>query len=114
MLTQGNINKMNELLNELGNVRAELKKVDALKKKQRLLEKSIKNIMLDNEETIYENSEWSVVINKNTRDTITEDKVIEIIGLFDSHQLDSLSLEDFFETKTSMSMKIKELKKEDK
>ena len=114
MLTQGNINKMNELLYELGRVREELKKADKLRKEQRLLEKTIKNIMLENGEDLFENTDWVVTISKNSRDALSEDKVIEIIGLFDAHQLDSLTLEDFKEEKESISMKIKSIKREDK
>lgn len=112
-LEQGTINKLNDMLSQIGEVREELAKVNNLKKRLRLLEKGVKNIMLSNECNLFTNSDWVVTIEKGIKDKITEEKVLEIIELFDSNQLESLAYEDFIEPKESVSMKIKKNKREE-
>lgn len=112
-LEQGTINKLNDMLSQIGEVRDELAKVNNLKKRLRLLEKGVKNLLMENECDFFENSEWLVTIERSIKDKITEEKVIEIIELFDTNQLDSLCLEDFFVPKESVSMKIKKVNKEE-
>jgi uncharacterized protein YacL (UPF0231 family) len=114
MLNTENINKLNNLLDQLGEVKEELAKINNLKKRQRLIEKTIKAILIEHEENIYVNSEWQVTIDKAIKDKITEDKILEIIELFDANQLDSLCYEDFVVPKESISMKIKKISKEEK
>lgn len=113
MLNSENINKLNNLLEQLGEVKEELAKINNLKKRQRLIEKTIKAILIEHEECIYTNSEWQVTIDKSIKDKVTEEKILEIIELFDANQLDSLCYEDFVVPKESISMKIKKVKKEE-
>lgn len=113
MLNSENINKLNNLLDQLGEVKEELAKINNLKKRQRLIEKTIKAILIEHEEVIYTNSDWQVTIDKSIKDKVTEEKILEIIELFDSNQLDSLCYEDFVVPKESISMKIKKVKKEE-
>ena len=112
-LELGTINKLNDMLSQIGEVRDELAKVNNLKKRLRLLEKGVRNILMENECNFFENSEWVVTIKKSIKDKITEEKILEIIDAFDSNQLDSLCYEDFVVPKESISMKIKKVKKEE-
>ena len=68
MLNPSDVTKLNELLDALGEVKEELANVNALKKRQRMIEKTIKTILLNNEECIYENSDWRVTIDKAIKD----------------------------------------------
>ena len=113
MLNPSDVTKLNELLDALGEVKEELAKVNALKKRQRMIEKTIKTILLNNEECIYENSDWRVTIDKAIKDKVTEAKIMDIIEAFEANTLDSLTYEDFCEPKESVSMKIKKVKKGD-
>lgn len=113
MLNNENINKINDLLSQLEEIKEELAKINNLKKRQRLIEKTIKAMMIEHEESIYQNDKYIVTIDKSIKDKITEEKVIEIIDLFDSNQLDSLCFEDFLVPKESIKMKIERVKKEE-
>ena len=104
MLNPSDVTKLNELLDALGEVKEELAKVNSLKKRQRMIEKTIKTILLNNE--------WRVTIDKSIKDKVTEAKIMDIIEAFEANQLDSLTYEDFCEPKESVSMKIKKVKKE--
>lgn len=106
-------NKLNMLLGELKDVEEVLAQVESYKKKQSLIKRTIKKLMVDNFEDNFKNSDYEVNIIRTVKEKLTQDKVLEVIELFDANQLDSLALEDFMVMKESISMKIKRVEKED-
>ena len=105
-------NKLNMLLGELKDVEEVLAQVESYKKKQSLIKRTIKKLMVDNFEDNFKNSDYEVNIIRTVKEKLTQDKVLEVIELFDTNQLDSLALEDFMVMKESISMKIKPVEKE--
>ena len=105
------MNKLNMLLGELKDVEEVLNKVESFKKKQSLIKRTIKKLMVDNLEDNFKNGDYEVIITKTMKEKLTQDRVLEVIELFDANQLDSLALEDFMVIKESISMKIKPVEK---
>lgn len=110
-MDNNNVNKLNAYLSELGDVQKDIENFKILKKKERLLKKAIKQIMLDEDVEIFENSEWTVTITKTIKNKVTEAKVLDVIEAFELNQIEDLNFEDFTEPKETKSMKIKQIKK---
>lgn len=105
------MNKLNMLLGELKDVDEVLNKVETYKKKKAMIKRTIKKLMVENLEDNFKNGDYEVIITRTMKEKLTQDKVLEIIELFDTNQLDSLSLEDFMVIKESISMKINPIEK---
>lgn len=105
------MNKLNMLLGELKDVDEVLNKVETYKKKKATIKRTIKKLMIENLEDNFKNGDYEVIITRTMKEKLTQDKVLEIIELFDTNQLDSLSLEDFMVIKESISMKINPIEK---
>ena len=110
-MDNNNVNRLNAYLSELGDIRKELEKFKTLKKKERLLNKAIKQIMLGEDVEIFENADWTVTITKTIKNKVTEAKVLDVIEAFELNQIEDLNFEDFTEPKETKSMKIKQIKK---
>ena len=108
-----NVNKLNAYLSELGDIQKDIENFKILKKKERLLKKAIKQIMLDEDVEIFENADWTVTITKTVKNKVTEAKVLDVIEAFELNELNELNFEDFTEPKETKSMKIKQIKKEE-
>lgn len=114
-MDNNNVNKLNAYLAELGDIQKDIenfKILKTLKKKERLLKKAIKQIMLDEDVEIFENADWTVTITKTIKNKVTEAKVLDVIEAFELNQIEDLNFEDFTEPKETKSMKIKQIKKE--
>jgi hypothetical protein len=105
------MNKLNMLLGELKDVDEVLNKVETYKKKKAMIKRTIKKLMVENLEDNFKNGDYEVIITRTMKEKLTQDKVLEIIELFDTNQLDSLSLGDFMVIKESISMKINPIEK---
>lgn len=105
------MNKLNMLLGELKDVDEVLNKVETYKKKKATIKRTIKKLMVENLEDNFKNGDYEVIITRTMKEKLTQDKVLEIIELFDANQLDSLALEDFMVIKESISMKINPIEK---